>query len=105
MFLAKLFLQDPEIILLDEPNNHLLDIRYQQELIHQLNEWGTHSKNHYWCVFHDIRLALTLSEEIVFMKEDYCCEGGDFQDIASKAFLEHIFDVDIVSYFQHQHEA
>ena len=43
MFLAKLFLQDPEIILLDEPNNHL-DIRYQQELIHQLNEWGTHSK-------------------------------------------------------------
>ena len=37
VFLAKLFVQDPEIILLDEPNNHL-DIRYQQELIQQLNE-------------------------------------------------------------------
>ena len=39
VFLAKLFVQDPEIILLDEPNNHL-DIRYQQELIQQLNEWS-----------------------------------------------------------------
>ena len=56
-------------------------------------------------MFHDIRLALTLSEEIVFMKEGTIAAKGDFQDIASKAFLEHIFDVDIVSYFQHQHEA
>lgn len=104
VFLAKLFLQDPEIILLDEPNNHL-DIRYQQELIHQLNEWGTHSKKTIIGVFHDIRLALTLSEEIVFMKEGTIAAKGNFQDIASKAFLEHIFDVDIVSYFQHQHEA
>ncbi|MGH2217886.1 ATP-binding cassette domain-containing protein, partial [Enterococcus faecalis] len=32
VFLGKLFVQDPEIILMYEPNNHL-GTRYQQELI------------------------------------------------------------------------
>lgn len=63
VFLAKLFVQDPEIILLDEPNNHL-DIRYQQELIQQLNEWSAQEGKTLIGVFHDIRLALTLSEKL-----------------------------------------
>ncbi|MGC3569712.1 ATP-binding cassette domain-containing protein, partial [Enterococcus faecalis] len=67
-FLAKLFVQEPEIILLDEPNNHL-DIRNQQELIQQLNEWSAQEGKTLLGVYHDIRLALTLSEKIVFMKQ------------------------------------
>ena len=85
VFLAKLFVQDPEIILLDEPNNHL-DIRYQQELIQQLNEWSAQEGKTLIGVFHDIRLALTLSEKIVFMKQGKVAAQGDFQTLTS--FLE-----------------
>ena len=103
VFLAKLFVQDPEIILLDEPNNHL-DIRYQQELIQQLNEWSAQEGKTLIGVFHDIRLALTLSEKIVFMKQGKVAAQGDFQTLASKEFLQTIFETDIVSYFQKQHK-
>ncbi len=103
VYLAKLFVQDPEIILLDEPNNHL-DLRYQQELVEQLNVWGTQKGKTIIGVFHDIRLALTLSEDIVFMKEGRIAAQGHFRKIASKAFLETIFETDIVSYFHKQHE-
>jgi iron complex transport system ATP-binding protein len=104
VFLAKLFMQNPEIVLLDEPNNHL-DIRYQQELIQQLNQWGNESGKTIIGVFHDIRLALTLSEEVIFMKEGTIAAAGEFQRIASKDFLESIFEIDIVTYFQEQAEA
>lgn len=87
--MAKLFVQDPEIILLDEPNNHL-DIRYQQELIQQLNEWSAQEGKTLIGVFHDIRLALTLSEKIVFMKQGKVAAQGDFQTLASKEFLQTI---------------
>ena len=51
-------------------------------------------------LFHDIRLALTLSEKIVFMKQGKVAAQGDFQTLASKEFLQTIFETDIVSYFQ-----
>ena len=38
VFLARVFAQDPQIILLDEPTNHL-DLKYQIELIEYLKEW------------------------------------------------------------------
>ena len=88
---------------MDEPNNHL-DIRYQQELIHQLNECSAQEGKTLIGVFHDIRLALTLSEKIVFMKQGKVAAQGDFQTLASKEFLQTIFETDIVSYFQKQHK-
>ena len=38
VFLAKIFAQDPDIILLDEPTNHL-DFKNQIDLLENLNEW------------------------------------------------------------------
>lgn len=103
VFFARTLLQNPQIVLLDEPNNHL-DIRYQQELIQQLNEWSAQEGKTLIGVFHDIRLALTLSEKIVFMKQGKVAAQGDFQTLASKEFLQTIFETDIVSYFQKQHK-
>src|SRR5574344_338714 len=38
VFLAKIFAQDPDIILLDEPTNHL-DFKNQIDLLENRNEW------------------------------------------------------------------
>jgi iron complex transport system ATP-binding protein len=103
VFLAKVFVQDPEIILLDEPNNHL-DIRYQKELIQQLKEWGKAQNKTIIGVFHDIRLALTLSQQVVFMKQGTVVAQGQFSELATKEFLAEVFEADIVDFFQKQHK-
>ena len=47
VFLAKIFAQDPDIILLDEPTNHL-DFKNQIDLLENLNEWvKTNNKWYY----------------------------------------------------------
>ncbi|MGM0125847.1 iron complex transport system ATP-binding protein [Enterococcus sp. AZ194] len=103
VFLARLFVQNPEIILLDEPNNHL-DIRYQRELIQNLKEWGKQEGKTIIGVFHDIRLAITLSQKVIFVKDGEIVQQGDFLEIATRENLQEIFELDIVTYFQKQHE-
>jgi len=101
VFLAKVLAQDPEIILLDEPNNHL-DIKHQLELVDYLNDWTKKHGKTMIGVFHDIRLALSLSQQVLFLKNGSVVQQGDFLKTASKALLEEVFEVDLVSYFQQQ---
>uniref|UniRef100_UPI00403F37F5 ABC transporter ATP-binding protein n=1 Tax=Candidatus Enterococcus willemsii TaxID=1857215 RepID=UPI00403F37F5 len=103
VFLAKVFAQDPEILLLDEPNNHL-DIRYQKTLIQELKQWGQQEKKTLIGVFHDIRLALMLSQNILLLKEGKIVAQGAFSTIASRKLLAETFDLDIVDYFQQQQQ-
>ncbi|MCB5956119.1 hypothetical protein [Enterococcus sp. CWB-B31] len=53
-------------------------------------------------VFHDTRLALSLSREVLFLKSGKIVQKGDFLEIASKILLEEVFEIDMVAYFQEQ---
>lgn len=101
VFLAKVLAQDPEVILLDEPNNHL-DIKHQLELVGYLNEWTKKQDKTMIGVFHDLRLGLSLSKQVLFMKDGGILRRGDFLETATKALLEEVFEVDLIAYFQEQ---
>ncbi len=103
VFLAKVLAQDPDILLLDEPNNHL-DIKHQLELIGYLKDWGKNQDKTIIGVFHDIRLALSLSDQVLFMKAGQVIKQGPFLETASRKLLKDIFDVDLVKHFQEQSE-
>lgn len=68
VFLARVFAQEPEIILLDEPTNHL-DLRYQLELMTYLDQWVKKPGRLVIGVFHNMNLALSFADEIVMLKE------------------------------------
>ena len=68
VFLARIFAQDPQVILLDEPTNHL-DLKYQVELIESLKEWAQKKARCVVGVLHDINLALSFADTVLLMEE------------------------------------
>lgn len=99
VFLARTFAQEPEIILLDEPSNHL-DLKHQTQLISYLKEWIKEGNHSVIGVFHDINLALTLSENVMFINNKKIISQGDFNKITTKTMLKDIYNMDVVGYMQ-----
>lgn len=99
VFLAQVLAQNPRIILLDEPTNHL-DIKHQLELIDHLQEWTADGEHAIIGVFHDINLALHLSDNVLFMKDGEFVFSGVFDHIASAEKLRSIYDVDIADFMR-----
>ena len=96
VYLARVFAQEPQIILLDEPTNHL-DIQYQLELVCFLNEWVKKDNNCVISVLHDINLALEFSEHIFVM------DKGKFvydqsQDMFDVKIIDRIYNSQIQKY-------
>ena len=97
VFLAHTLAQEPDAILLDEPTNHL-DMKHQIELIDYLHEWTRDGVHSVIGVFHDVNLALRLSDNVLFMKDGRLLGAGRFDRIASRALLQDVFGMDVAAY-------
>ena len=103
VFLAKTLAQDPQIILLDEPTNHL-DIKHQVELVQYLKKWSESGEHAVIGVFHDINLAMQLSDKILFMKDGREMAFGPMEEIGSKQLLKDVYDMDLAGYLDEEYE-
>ena len=97
VFLAHTLAQEPDTILLDEPTNHL-DVKHQIELIDYLNAWTADGRHSVVGVFHDVNLALRLTDQVLFMKDGRLIRGGAFAEVASRGFLAELYGMDIAAY-------
>lgn len=66
VFLARVFAQEPQVILLDEPTNHL-DLRCQVELIGSLRRWAGAGNRCVVGVLHDVSLALSFADTVLLL--------------------------------------
>lgn len=99
VFLAHTLVQEPQIILLDEPTNHL-DVRYQLDIVQFLKDWAKEDNHAVIGVFHDINLAMHLTDHLMFMKQGRIQGIGKAQDLITTKFLKDIYEVDIVGFMQ-----
>lgn len=99
VFLARTFAQEPQIILLDEPTNHL-DIRYQIELIERLKLWVNEGERAVIGVFHDLNLAMNLSDKTLLMNEGRQISFGKTKDILQSESLQNVYGFDIGEYMR-----
>lgn len=97
VYLAHTLVQEPELILLDEPTNHM-DMKYQVDVVNYLKGWASGSKHAVVGVFHDINLAMELTDNLMFMKEGKIFGMGKAEEIINRDFLKEIYDMDIVAY-------
>ena len=104
VFLAKTLAQDPQIILLDEPTNHL-DVKHQVELIEHLKKWAESGDHAVIGVFHDISLAMQLSDKIMFMRDGNLEAFGAMENIVSRKLLQRIYGMDIAGYMDQEYES
>lgn len=99
VFLARVFSQDPDIIILDEPTNHL-DISNQIELINILKEWVYSSDNKsVISVLHDINTAFSFANKLLVLKNGMQKYFGSL-DSFDINILDEVYDFSINSYMK-----
>ncbi|MDR1149044.1 MAG: ABC transporter ATP-binding protein [Spirochaetaceae bacterium] len=88
VMLARAFVQQPELLLLDEPTSNL-DPKNQYEMLSLVRRMARERNISTLIVIHDLNLALRYCDKFVFIKEGIIYRYGD----ASIITKETIFDV------------
>lgn len=98
VYLARAFAQEPEILLLDEPLNHL-DLSSQKQLTETAEEWIGKEERCAVSVFHDINAALSFADKALILKDGKAVYFGDIKDLED-CFLNEAYGIDVRDYMR-----
>ena len=94
VFLARVFAQDPDIILLDEPTNHL-DLKNQIDLLENLKEWISSNNKIVVGVLHDLNLVQYFADNVLMLKDGQIVAYGNPQTVLNDPILDDLYGIDI----------
>lgn len=94
VFLAKVFAQDPDIILLDEPTNHL-DLKHQIELLENLNKWTKENNKIVIAVLHDLNLVQYIADNVLLLNDGFMIKYGKVNEVLKDDVLKRVYGLDI----------
>ena len=94
VFLARVFAQDPDIILLDEPTNHL-DLKNQIDLLENLKEWISLNNKIVVGVLHDLNLVQYFADNVLMLKDGQIVAYGNPQTVLNDLILDDLYGIDI----------
>lgn len=97
VFLARTLCQQPDIILLDEPTNHM-DIKHQAELLEYLRHWSSEENHTVIGVMHDLTMAMQLADNAILLKDGVTHAQGEINKVLSADNLKEVFDMDLAQY-------
>jgi len=103
VFLARTLAQSPELILLDEPSNHL-DLKHQIELLKFLKAWVKENNKTLISVFHDLNLARLFGDTAVVLNNGTLSASGKIEDVLKSGILSDVYGVDIRGFMQESFE-
>lgn len=94
VFLARVFAQDPDIILLDEPTNHL-DFKNQIDLLQNLKEWIKTNNKIVVGVLHDLNLVQYFADNVLMLQNGQVVSYGPPQKVLNDPVLDDLYGIDI----------
>lgn len=98
VILARALAQEPALLLLDEPTQHL-DVGGKVELLRRLRRLADDNRYTVLVVTHELNLAAEFSDRIVLMHKGKCLRVGPPGDVYERDLLQDVFeaplDVDI----------
>ena len=98
-FLAQVFAQNPDILILDEPANHL-DLVYQKHIFSLIQEWLRHSGRAVVSVVHDLSLAKRYGTHGVLMDHGKCIAYGALDEVLTPENLRDVYDMDVYAWMR-----
>ena len=93
-FLAQAFAQNPGILLLDEPANHL-DLVYQKQAFALIDEWRRQPGKAVISVVHDLSLAKRYGTHALLMHHGRCVAQGEKDAVLTPDNLRAVYEMDV----------
>ena len=98
-FLAQVFAQNPDILLLDEPSNHL-DLKYQREIYALIAQWLSQPGRAVLSVVHDLSLARKYGTHALLMEAGHAVHQGVCHQVLTRDNLQAVYDMDVVGWLK-----
>ena len=94
VFLAQVFAQNPRVLILDEPANHL-DLKYQQYVFTLIQSWLKEPGRAVLSVVHDLSLARRYGTHAVLMDRGKSVSQGLVADVLTPDLLSRVYEMDV----------
>ncbi|MFZ3218033.1 MAG: ABC transporter ATP-binding protein [Candidatus Acidiferrales bacterium] len=91
VILARALVQQPSLLLLDEPTQHL-DIGGKVELLRRLRKLADENRYTVVVVTHELNLAAEFSDRIALLHKGKCLRVGEPADVYQREVLEEVFE-------------
>ncbi|MDN6161716.1 MAG: heme ABC transporter ATP-binding protein [Atopostipes sp.] len=88
--LAKVMVQEPSLVMLDEPTTYL-DIGHQIQLMDQIQSWQTETNLTVISVLHDLNLAALYCEQLILMHEGKIIKKGRAREVLKKDLIKKVY--------------
>ena len=98
-FLAQVFAQNPQILILDEPANHL-DLKYQQHIFSLISDWLKTPGRAVISVVHDLSLARKYGTHAVLMNQGKNISQGKIDEVLTQDNLKTVYDMDVYGWMR-----
>lgn len=94
VILARALTQQPEMLLLDEPTQHL-DIGGKVELVRQLRRLGNENRYTVMIVTHELNLTAEFCDRVVLLHHGKCLASGTPREVYQRDLLAQVFEAPI----------
>lgn len=91
--LGKVMVQEPTLLLLDEPTTYL-DIRYQLQFMNLVAQWRKEAGITIISVLHDLNLAAQFCDRLLVLKDGQIAGEGTPAEMLTEDFIRCVFRVD-----------
>ena len=99
VFLAQVFAQDPRVLVLDEPANHL-DLKYQQHIFDLISAWRQRENRAVLSVVHDLGLARRYGTGVLLMHRGKCVAQGAMDAVFTPERLREVYEMDVYGWMR-----
>ena len=99
VFLAQVFAQNPRVLILDEPANHL-DLKYQQHIFSLIREWLKEPGRAVLSVVHDLGLARRYGTHAILMDHGKSIARGEIREVMAPDTLQQVYGMDVYEWMR-----
>lgn len=99
VFLAQVFAQDPRLLLLDEPANHL-DLPFQRQIFELIEAWLRTPGRAVISVVHDLSLARRYGRTALLMDRGRVAAQGEAGTVLGREALRVVYGMDVHAWMQ-----
>jgi iron complex transport system ATP-binding protein len=98
-YLAQLLAQDPQMLLMDEPSNHL-DLQYQRELFESVQHWMQKTGNPVVSVVHDLSYVRRYATNVLLLSKGRVVACGTPKEVLSPERLHQVYGMDVYAWMR-----